>query len=200
MTMRSHDLQAVIDAAQAAFAARATDPASRDCQSRAFAALADAHGPSDLTGERLPVCDHWLPTVLDTAGYPEDLRRLIEAFRAVEPAVSWQRRGGPTPSASHDFAEGHANAVLVGANGIEPRDDVWLGASLLAPGVRYPDHTHPPEEVYLVLGPGQFSQENGPWFEPGLGGTFYNRPGILHAMQATSEPLFAFWLLRADST
>ena len=59
-----------------------------------------------------------------------------------------------------------------------------------------PDHTHLPEETYLVLSAGQFRQEDGPWFESGIGGSFYNPPGIVHAMRSGSEPLFAFWTLR----
>jgi quercetin dioxygenase-like cupin family protein len=87
--------------------------------------------------------------------------------------------------------------MIVGPGGLEPRHDVWLGVSLLAPGVRYPDHTHAPEETYLVLSRGTFRQNDGPWFEPGIGGSFYNPPGILHAMRAEDEPLFAFWALWA---
>jgi Dimethlysulfonioproprionate lyase len=34
------------------------------------------------------------------------------------------------------------------------RDDVTLGISLMAPHVRYPDHQHPPEEIYVSLASG----------------------------------------------
>lgn len=90
--------------------------------------------------------------------------------------------------------------MFVGPGGLERRTDVWIGVPLLAPEVRYPDHTHPPEETYLVLSAGQFRQEDGPWFEPGIGGSFYNPPGIVHAMRSNSEPLFAFWTLRDKRT
>jgi len=85
--------------------------------------------------------------------------------------------------------------MIVGPNGIERRDDLLIGVSLLAPNVRYPDHTHPPEETYLVLSEGSFRQNDGAWFEPGIGGTFYNPPGIGHAMRSGEAPLFAVWLL-----
>ncbi|HLY58693.1 MAG TPA: dimethylsulfonioproprionate lyase family protein, partial [Stellaceae bacterium] len=71
------------------------------------------------------------------------------------------------------------------------------GVTLMAPDVRYPDHNHPPEEVYLVLTEGEWRQEAGPWFSPGVGGSFYNRPGITHAMRSSGTPLFALWALRA---
>lgn len=90
--------------------------------------------------------------------------------------------------------------VFVGPGGIERHTDVWIGVSLLAPEVRYPDHTHPPEEIYLVMSAGEFRHANGRWFEPGVGGSFYNPPGIMHAMRSGAEPLFAFRTLRDTTT
>src|SRR3546814_16037558 len=55
------------------------------------------------------------------------------------------------PFASDNWPEGHANTLLVGPRGLEDRNDLSIGASLLAPQVRYPDHRHAPEEVYFVL-------------------------------------------------
>lgn len=46
--------------------------------------------------------------------------------------------------------------TILGPGGIEERDDVWVGATLMAPLVTYVDHDHPPEEVYLALTPGEW--------------------------------------------
>ena len=62
----------------------------------------------------------------------------------------------------------------------------------------YPDHSHSPEEIYLVLTGGAFRQADGAWFEPGVGGTFYNEPGIAHAMASGGKPLLAVWCLFED--
>lgn len=70
-----------------------------------------------------------------------------------------------------------------------------IGVSLLAPRVRYPDHNHGPEEVYLVLSPGRFQHGDVGWVEPGIGGTFHNAPGIKHAMASNEAPLLAIWCL-----
>jgi quercetin dioxygenase-like cupin family protein len=86
--------------------------------------------------------------------------------------------------------------MIVGPGGLEDRKDVWVGLSLLAPDVRYPDHQHAPEEIYLVLTDGQFRQGEGEWFTPGVGGTLYNKPNILHAMASSANtPLLAVWCL-----
>jgi hypothetical protein len=198
MTDRPDMLQDVLEAAREAFEVHAHDPRSTTSLARIFDALATPAEPGTQVAARLPVCEH-LAAAADPSRFADlSLRRLARAFLQIEPALTWRRRGGDAPNASSDFAEGHANAMLVGPGGFEPRHDVWFGVSLLAPHVRYPDHRHAPEETYLVMSAGEFSQDGGPWFQPGVGGSFYNPPGILHAMRAEEAPLFAFWALRAD--
>lgn len=85
--------------------------------------------------------------------------------------------------------------MVIGPSGLEDRSDVWLGATIMAPHVRYFDHAHAPEEVYLASSEGEFQHGDSGWFHPGLGGTFYNEPRIRHAMRALDKPLLAFWLL-----
>jgi hypothetical protein len=111
---------------------------------------------------------------------------------AVEPQLRWRRRESYDHTASENFPSGHANAMIVGPGGLEERNDVWVGVSLLAPSVRYPDHSHPPEEVYLVASDGEFRQGRGSWFTPGVGGTLYNSPGIQHAMRSSNTPSLVF--------
>lgn len=199
MSTRSAELRAFLGAAEEAFTVRAEDERSQVSVSRGFAALAHAAEATPGAGSRLPVCDRHIDEATAHGFDSPDLRRLAAAFRSIEPALTWGRRQGPAPAASNNFAEGHANAMIVGPGGLLQCGEVWLGVSLLAPGVRYPDHTHPPEETYLVMSPGEFSQDDGPWFEPGPGGSFYNPPGVLHAMRSGSVPLFAFWLLTPEA-
>lgn len=85
--------------------------------------------------------------------------------------------------------------MIIGPGGIEERRDVAIGVSLLGPHVRYPDHNHAPEEVYLVLSPGRFKHGDEDWVEPRIGGIFHNSPHLWHAMASDEVPLFALWLL-----
>jgi hypothetical protein len=139
---------------------------------------------------RLPACD-WLDAALR---YPDDrYRDLVDAFRSLEPALGWTRRAGL--NGSERFPDGHGNALIVGPNGLESRDDVWVGASLLEPDLTYPVHHHPPEEVYLVLSDGAWWKEGADWTSPGLGGTVYNTPDVLHSFRSSARPLLAIWAL-----
>jgi hypothetical protein len=191
---RDDALQRFTDAALAAYRARTPGPEARASLDRIAAALATPATPRERPGSRLPVCAH-LEAALAVETEDEGLRALIEAFRAIEPDLEWQRRASYDETASANFPEGHANAMILGPAGLENRTDVWLGVSLMAPSVRYTDHAHAPEETYLVLSEGEFRQGEGPWFAPGVGGSFYNPPWIEHAMRSGAAPLFAFWAL-----
>lgn len=189
-------VRAFVAAAEAAFTSHAADGNSRRMLEATFAATAGDFVASKTPGSRLPACDH-LDEALSSGGESGSLNDLAAAFRAVEPFVAWRRRPDPHGTSMGAYEDGHANAIVVGPGGIWDRPDIFLGATLMAPHVRYPDHDHAPEEVYLVLAPGQFLQGRGTWFGVGTGGSFYNPPGIKHSMRSMDEPFLTFWALRS---
>jgi hypothetical protein len=197
MMQRDEALQRFVDAALAAY--REHEPGSETHASldRIAAALRSPAVRHTRAGSRLPVCRH-LDAALAVETSDDSMRALIEAFRTIEPSLEWQRRASFDETASANFAEGHANAMILGPAGLENRNDIWIGASLMAPFVRYTDHAHAPEETYLVLSEADFRQGDADWFTPGIGGSFYNPPWIKHAMRSGAKPLFAFWALRVD--
>lgn len=197
MTNRDEALQAFVDAAHDAFAKFARNAESKRSIEQIFEAL---EVPGELRadeGKQLPVC-RYLDTALAVDFKDSALRRLAQSFKALAPRLTWRERSDSAGTASANYADGHGNAMVLGPGGLEARNDLWIGATLLAPNVRYPDHDHAPEEVYLVLSEGEFSQGDGDWFSPGIGGSFYNVPNIKHAMRSVDTPLFAFWALRVN--
>ncbi|MEQ9258500.1 MAG: dimethylsulfonioproprionate lyase family protein [Roseovarius sp.] len=201
MPRRPQELDAFLTAFGTALSARVKDGGPEQVMvARSLAALERPGEPGSDTPERLPACQH-LPAVCDPRAFAApDLRAMAEAFLALEPALKWRKRGGDAPLANAAYAEGHANAMIAGPGGLERRADLWLGATLLAPHVRYPDHTHPPEETYLVMSPGQFGHGDEDWVEPGIGGTFHNTPGIVHRMASGPAPFLTFWVLWSGDT
>lgn len=196
MSERSAGLQSFVDAATIAMNDFAKSPDARRSTGRIFAALERPAARRSEPGGRLPVCAH-LNSVLATPMPAPSLTRLMEEFKEIEPHLEWYRRTHYDGTASKNFFDNHANAMIIGPGGLEPRKDIWLGVSLLAPHVRYPDHNHAPEETYLVLSHGEFRHGNSDWFSPDVGGSFYNSPGIKHAMRSGDTPLFALWALFA---
>lgn len=199
MTERNENLQFFVDAAFPAFREFARAPESRRSIQRIFEALGSPGARRQAAPARLPACNYLDAALAVETPHPA-LRHLIERFRGIEPQLEWRRRAQHDGTASENFADGHANAMIFGPGGLEERTDLWLGVTLMAPNVRYPDHDHAPEEVYLVLSEGEFRQGEGEWFSPGVGGSFYNFPGIRHAMRSGGTPLFAFWALLSNDS
>jgi hypothetical protein len=141
--------------------------------------------------ERLQVCD-WIAPAL--AQVPTDRAALGQAFAAIERSLAWKRRASASER-EQTFWNGHANAVILGPGGLEVRNDVWIGVTVMAPGVRYDDHDHAPAEVYLGLTPGEWWNAGMEWTDPGPTGFVYNPPGIRHAMRSGAGPFLALWYL-----
>lgn len=194
-SLRSPDLQTFLTAAEAAIRhGSAGDVRMSIAAERIFSALKTPSALGTAGTGRLPVCQH-LPTALEQARHePDPVGALADAFAAIEPQLNWKLRAG-AETHGEAFLNGHANANITGAAGLEIRGDVWIGVSLMAPHTRYPDHRHPPEEIYVVLSGGEWRQASNPWHEPGIGGLVYNPPNIVHAMRSKEPPLLALWFL-----
>lgn len=195
MPARATHLQHFIEAAHNAIAARVKpgEPAGAACR-RIFMALETGHARQAPHRPEPPRAWTHLQGALAAASSAGPAAALANALAAIEPQLCWQRRPG-AEDVPGNFVDGHANATIVGEGGLEVRGDVRVGVSLLAPHVTYPDHRHPPEELYAVLSPGFWRQDAKPWHEPGPGGVVYNHPNVVHAMRSTSTPLLAVWCL-----
>ncbi|GGY07636.1 transcriptional regulator [Litchfieldella qijiaojingensis] len=195
METRPYALQNYLDSVHEVMAADRSIPAASRSIEKIFTALERPARCKTGEGARLPVSGYLGDALAEVRSASPSLARVANAFEALEPSLTWRRRSTVGLSASDNFADGHANTMIAGPGGFEDRNDVWVGATLMAPHVRYPDHRHSPEEVYLVLSSGYFRQGEGSWFEPGMGGILYNEPGITHAMKSCEAPLFAIWCL-----
>lgn len=163
MAMRNQSLQEFLNAAQTAYLSRASDSNSVRSLNQIFAALETPAPQSNAASGRIPVCHYLDEIAAHTNSFPADLQLTMEKFSAIEPALQWRPRQGDCTGASENFWENHANAMVVGPNGLETREDVWLRVSLVGPNVRYPDHQHPPKKPILssVLATFDSSGKNG---------------------------------------
>ena len=194
---RDPHLQRLLDLSASVIRAASSAPVAK-AAARIFSRLEERVGePLAPPAERLGPCRQLAAIYARMARQATPLPQLANAFAALEPRLQWNRRKGAKPE-DRNFYNGHANAMLVGPGGLEQRDDVWVGATVLAPDVRYIDHSHPPEEVYLAFTAGEWWNAAMDWTQPGAGGLIYNPPGILHAMRSGPQPMLALWLLPVD--
>ena len=195
MTRRPEALARVLHAARDCIAARVksgTPPG--ETAERVFVALEDSVGAIAAGATPPPPAYRCLAPALERARAAPEVSALASAFERLEPDLRWRRRPG-AEAYGQTFFEGHANADLVGPTGLEQRSDVLVGASLVGPGVRYIDHRHPPEELYVVMSEGEWFREDRGWHTPGIGSVIHNPSNAVHAMRADTEPLLALWLL-----
>jgi quercetin dioxygenase-like cupin family protein len=188
---RAPHLQDFVNALKAAFdASGGASPQALAFRTHLFHALARSSAAGTSTPVQLPVCQH-----ISKACAVAQNSMHASSFAAIAPSLVWKRRSSGGPHASPNWPDNHANAVIIGQGGLEERDDVAIGASLMSPHVRYPDHDHPPEELYMVLTQGRFQHGDDPWVDISSGGTFHNPPGIKHAMASGDMPLLAIWTM-----
>lgn len=195
MAQRPGDLQAFLDRSQAAIMA-CLPPEGEPMRvaRRIGEGLRIDAAQAPRAPNRLPVCNHIAGALRRASAEGGAVADLATAFAAIEPQLKWERRWTAKPE-DVPFYDGHANATIIGPDGLEQRDDIWIGVSLLAPGVRYPDHHHPPQEIYIALSPGEWFQDGQGWCEPGIGRFVYNTSGVVHAMRSGPYPLLAIWSL-----
>ena len=188
---RPATLQTFLDQSAAALRT-ATSGAAADAAARATAIWRTPGAAGQAEPARLPVCD-WIGPALDLAAKSKRAA-LGTAFTGIADGLCWRRRSSAQPT-DPVFWNGHANAMILGPGGLEERGDIWVGVTVMAPGVTYMDHDHPPEEVYLSLTPGEWWNAGMDWTDPGPEGAIYNPPGIRHAMRAGKTPFLALWYL-----
>lgn len=183
-----------IQTAESLFQSERLPEAGRKVATQVFRRLENFSDDGVRSRARYPACG-WLDAAL--AGHVEsksDLGSVARAIKSLETDLGWNRRTSGTDG-SPDYIEKHVHGMICGPGGAESRYDIQLGFSVLAPNVRYPDHSHPPEEAYVLLTPGEFKQLDGAWFDPGIGGGIHNAPNHLHAMKSGSTPFLALWCL-----
>lgn len=195
-TARPEALQKFLDAVRLGFEAAPADERTRTCLHRVFDRLMTP-APAQASPPAQVPATIFLDAAIEPARRANGaVSTLASSLKAINPSLAWRSRGGTEAEADLSAPGSIANAMIVGPNGLEDRRDVWVGLSLVPPGVRYPDHRHSPEEIYLFLTDGRFKHGESGWFTPGIGGTLYNEPNILHGMEApAAAPLLAVWCL-----
>jgi hypothetical protein len=192
---RDKGLEAFLAKLEAALVDRTGDAEAEAVLQTVLSALRTPAPADRPEARRLSVCAYLAQATQTARAHSSAVAEVVDAFVGLEPSLRWATRSTGGASASVNWPDGHANATIVSRGGLEARDDVQIGVSVMAPRVRYPDHRHAPEEVYLVLSRGRFKHGPSSWVEPGIGGAFHNTPNIEHAMASDAAPLLAIWCL-----
>jgi hypothetical protein len=169
----------------------------------AVARAIGAPGPTDTRAD-LPVLGH-LAEAMRIARGPRT-SGLAAALDPLLPLLHWGQSAGyvaDPPNAG--FLAGYAHATLLGSAAArpvaaDPAARVGFGLLLLGPGVHYPAHRHPADEVYVPLTPARWSDGADQASVRAAGTALHHPPGRPHAMRTDGTPLLALYVWRGDIT
>ncbi|MCH7943941.1 MAG: cupin domain-containing protein [Proteobacteria bacterium] len=191
MSVERH-LQRLLDAAQALIGDRLVDGESL----ARFIGATTVCAPL-LAPKRLPACRHWEPalSLADSAGDPiaEALAPLVEVFHWV------QNPNYTVATMGAGFMDNYAYANVVGTRSLIGGGGYALGVLLLGPGLTYPPHAHPANEVYYIVGgSAEWRRGDGPWTSRATGSLIQHPSGLVHATRTGDDPLLALYLWWGD--
>lgn len=114
---------------------------------------------------------------------------LADSFQRVAADISW--------IPSHRMTDGGTEAALAPIDTQVEFGDLTVGMLLLTPGGRYPEHSHPPHEIYLPIADGGQWRYGGDSSYRALapGSLAYNHPDDVHGIVAGKKPLLALYVL-----
>ena len=149
---------------------------------------------AEAAAAELPVLGHLETALAEAINVDPELGG---ALALLSGQLQWRQNPNYVRSPpSSDFLSGYGYAVIAGSGGLIPAK-IAFGLLILAPGILYPAHFHPAEEVYLVLDQTSLWWRDGEEWRNGLAGALiHHPPNLSHAMRAGSRPLCAVYLWR----
>ena len=133
-------------------------------------------------------------TPITTVPVTEHLDRITasplgQAMQRAAAEVSW--------IASPRTTDGGRDVALAPINDVRELGTLICGLLLVAPGAAYPEHAHPPQEIYLpIAGDGRWRYGGESSYRPlSADALVYNNPDDVHSVIAGDEPLLALYIL-----
>ena len=153
--------------------------------SAAFRRALDAATRIERAASTVPVTQH-LTSLKATAPWTGEI---TEAVQAAQGAIPW--------IATPRLNDGGESVALAPLDEVRDLGSLICGLMLLAPDAAYPEHDHPPHEIYLpIAGHGRWRYGGDSQYallEPDA--LIYNHPNDRHGAVAGDSPLLALYVL-----
>jgi len=124
---------------------------------------------------------------------------LAGALRPILPGVSWSQTYSPD-QIGQDFVDRCGYFDVAGpGRAMIPSATVATGFMIMGPGLLYPEHFHPAEELYFVLaGAGTWRYGDGPWRAHAPGDLVFTPSRAVHAICSNAATLFLMYAWQGD--
>lgn len=154
--------------------------------------------PQDLTDT--PVSPYSIPAARlmehDNILQGAEISRFAKASIAAGPVVHWRETYKDT-DIGQEFLGRFGCYCLIGPNGAYHSKQMLAFVVYMPPGLYYPWHHHPAEEMYLVLaGEAEFRREGEAPQTLGVGQTSFHASDQPHAMETHDQPILAYVIWR----
>jgi quercetin dioxygenase-like cupin family protein len=174
-----------------------------------FAARMQALPLLDVEPLRLPVCDkissfraglQYGPARARPGGreplVSASTLPAVEALLRAIPNLRWQQTYTEADGFSRAWLDNYGWVYLISPDGRSQSSEMRLSIGYWGAGQHFDEHSHAPEETYLILaGQARFHSEGRPSRDAGPGDTIHHAPHQKHAIDMVPGPLLAapFW-------
>ncbi len=127
-----------------------------------------------------------------------DVLRALNACKGGYPWIQNANYRG-RPEMQGYLANSVFGGLIGGPAGLAPCGEAVVGFWMMGPNIDYPAHTHPAEELYVILsGEADWYRESDGWTRRRPGDHVLNTSMIRHGMRTGGEPLIALYCWRGD--
>ena len=124
---------------------------------------------------------------------------VVDAVLDAAPHLPWRQTYSADDGFARDYLDRSGWFDLAGPAGPYSADGVRIMIGCWGQGIVYPDHSHPPDEYYLVLAGGaRFRLRDEPWQDLGPGEIFHTPSHAVHSADMSERPLMALAIWRAN--
>lgn len=121
-------------------------------------------------------------------------RPLVDAVQNAMTELAWHVPLGGDPAAGPGFAQRAMSTGRIGPKTPLKTDDLASGVFVVGPNVKYLDHQHEPEELYLpIAGQADFWNPTNGWHVAGPDHVTIHPQWEWHAMTTGEQPVMIFW-------
>lgn len=124
---------------------------------------------------------------------------LAGALVRAAPELAWRQTYDEEDGFDRHYLDSYGWCDLAGPTGPCDMPGLRLMFGVWGAGIHYPDHSHPPDEHYLVLaGEAWFRLGDDPYARLGPGEVFHTPPHAVHSADMRDAPLLAMAIWRAE--
>ncbi len=126
-----------------------------------------------------------------------ETRPVVDALLDARPHLTWRQTYSEADGFDADYLARYCWCDLAGPHGPYRAQGLRIMIGYWGQGLVYPDHSHSPEEHYLVLaGSSWIALGDDPLRRYGPGDVFHTPPGAVHSARMRDAPLLALAIWR----